>query len=63
MSENDNPIDNEKDLISSIEPTLEESVIDDSSGIPVLPLRDVAPELNLIAQLKAVAAQPITVLN
>jgi 2-amino-4-hydroxy-6-hydroxymethyldihydropteridine diphosphokinase len=29
----------------------------------VLPLRDVAPELNLIAQLKAVAAQPITVLN
>ncbi|MFB0915954.1 MAG: 2-amino-4-hydroxy-6-hydroxymethyldihydropteridine diphosphokinase, partial [Burkholderiaceae bacterium] len=29
----------------------------------VLPLRDVAPELNLIVQLKAVAAQPITVLN
>jgi len=29
----------------------------------VLPLRDVAPELNLIAQLKAVAAQPIRVLN
>jgi len=29
----------------------------------LLPLRDVAPELNLIEQLKAVVTQPITVLN
>ena len=51
MSENDNPIDNEKDLISSIEPTLEESVIDDSSGIPVLPLRDVVVYPHMVIPL------------
>ena len=41
MSENDNPIDIEKDLISSIESSSEECVIFDSSDVPVLPLRDV----------------------
>jgi ATP-dependent Lon protease len=51
VSENDNPIDNEKDLISSIEPTLEESVIDDSSGIPVLPLRDVVVYPHMVIPL------------
>ena len=51
MSENDNPIDNEKDLISSIEPTLEESVIDDLSGIPVLPLRDVVVYPHMVIPL------------
>lgn len=51
MSENDNPIDNEKDLISSIEPKPEESVIDDSSGIPVLPLRDVVVYPHMVIPL------------
>ena len=35
MSENDLP---EKDLISAIDPSRDEPVIDDSSGVPVLPL-------------------------
>jgi len=51
VSENDNPIDNEKDLISSIEPKPEESVIDDSSGIPVLPLRDVVVYPHMVIPL------------
>jgi ATP-dependent Lon protease len=51
VSENDNPIDSEKDLISLIEPTLEESVIDGSSGIPVLPLRDVVVYPHMVIPL------------
>ena len=48
MSENDVP---EKDLISSIDPSPDEHVIDDSSGVPVLPLRDVVVYPHMVIPL------------
>ena len=48
MSENEKP---EKDLISSIEPSPEEHVIDDLSGVPVLPLRDVVVYPHMVIPL------------
>ncbi len=48
MSENDLP---EKDLISSIDPAPDEHVIDDSSGVPVLPLRDVVVYPHMVIPL------------
>ena len=48
MSENDHP---DKDLISSIDPSPDEHVIDDSSGVPVLPLRDVVVYPHMVIPL------------
>ncbi len=48
MSENDLP---EKDLISSMDLAEDESVIDDSSGVPVLPLRDVVVYPHMVIPL------------
>ena len=48
MSENDLP---EKDLISSIDPSADEHVIDDLSGVPVLPLRDVVVYPHMVIPL------------
>ena len=48
MSENDVP---EKDLVSSIDPSPDEHVIDDSSGVPVLPLRDVVVYPHMVIPL------------
>jgi ATP-dependent Lon protease len=48
VSENDLP---EKDLISSIDPSPDEHVIDDSSGVPVLPLRDVVVYPHMVIPL------------
>ncbi len=48
MSENDKP---EKDLISSIDPSPDEHIIDDSSGVPVLPLRDVVVYPHMVIPL------------
>ncbi len=48
MSENDQP---DKDLISSLDPKPEEHVIDDSSGVPVLPLRDVVVYPHMVIPL------------
>ncbi len=48
MSENDLP---EKDLVSSIDPSPEEHVIDDLSGVPVLPLRDVVVYPHMVIPL------------
>ncbi len=48
MSENDKP---EKDLISSIDSSAAEHVIDDSSGVPVLPLRDVVVYPHMVIPL------------
>ncbi len=48
MSENDLP---EKDLVSSIDPSPDEHVIDDSSGVPVLPLRDVVVYPHMVIPL------------
>ncbi len=48
MSENDVP---EKDLISSIDPSPEEQVIDLSSGVPILPLRDVVVYPHMVIPL------------
>jgi ATP-dependent Lon protease len=48
VSENDLP---EKDLISSIDPSTDEPLIDDSSGVPVLPLRDVVVYPHMVIPL------------
>ena len=48
MSENDLP---EKDLVSSIDPSPDEQVIDDLSGVPVLPLRDVVVYPHMVIPL------------
>jgi ATP-dependent Lon protease len=48
VSENDLP---EKDLISSIDPSADEHVIDDLSGVPVLPLRDVVVYPHMVIPL------------
>ncbi len=48
MSEHDKP---EKDLVSSIDPSPEEHIIDDSSGVPVLPLRDVVVYPHMVIPL------------
>jgi len=48
VSENDHP---DKDLISSIDPSPDEHVIDDSSGVPVLPLRDVVVYPHMVIPL------------
>ena len=48
MSENDLP---EKDLISAIDPSADEHVIDDLSGVPVLPLRDVVVYPHMVIPL------------
>ena len=48
MSENDLP---EKDLISSIDPSEDEKVVDDVSGVPVLPLRDVVVYPHMVIPL------------
>ncbi len=48
MSENDIP---EKDLISSIDTSSDEHVFDDSSGVPVLPLRDVVVYPHMVIPL------------
>ena len=51
MSENDLPENQDKDLVSSIDPNPEEHVIDDSSGVPVLPLRDVVVYPHMVIPL------------
>jgi len=48
VSENDKP---EKDLVSSIDPSPDEHVIDDLSGVPVLPLRDVVVYPHMVIPL------------
>ncbi len=48
MSENDKP---EKDLVSSIDPSPEEHVVDDTSDVPVLPLRDVVVYPHMVIPL------------
>ena len=48
MSENEKP---EKDLISSIDPSPDEHAIDDLSGVPVLPLRDVVVYPHMVIPL------------
>jgi ATP-dependent Lon protease len=48
VSENEKP---EKDLVSSIDPSPEEHVIDDTSGVPVLPLRDVVVYPHMVIPL------------
>jgi ATP-dependent Lon protease len=48
VSENDLP---EKDLISSIDPSADEHAIDDLSGVPVLPLRDVVVYPHMVIPL------------
>jgi ATP-dependent Lon protease len=48
VSENEKP---EKDLISSIDPSPEEHVIDDLSGVPILPLRDVVVYPHMVIPL------------
>jgi len=48
VSENDLP---EKDLISAIDPSADEHVIDDLSGVPVLPLRDVVVYPHMVIPL------------
>jgi len=48
VSENDLP---EKDLVSSIDPSPDEHVIDDLSGVPVLPLRDVVVYPHMVIPL------------
>jgi len=48
VSENDLP---EKDLISSIDPSEDEKVVDDASGVPVLPLRDVVVYPHMVIPL------------
>ena len=48
MSENEKP---EQDLISSIDPSPDEHVIDDLSGVPVLPLRDVVVYPHMVIPL------------
>jgi len=54
LSENDLPEDHDKDLISSLESTessTDEQIIDDSSGVPVLPLRDVVVYPHMVIPL------------
>ena len=48
MSDNDQP---EKDLISSIDPSQDEKNVDDVSGVPVLPLRDVVVYPHMVIPL------------
>jgi len=48
VSDNDNP---EKDLISSIDPSPNEHIIDDTSLVPVLPLRDVVVYPHMVIPL------------
>ncbi len=48
MSENDKP---EKDLVSSIDPSPDEHVVDDTTGVPVLPLRDVVVYPHMVIPL------------
>ena len=51
MSENDLPEDHDQDLVSSIDPNPDEHVIDDLSGVPVLPLRDVVVYPHMVIPL------------
>jgi len=51
VSEDDFPEDHHKDLVSSIDPNPDEHVIDDSSGVPVLPLRDVVVYPHMVIPL------------
>ena len=51
MSENDLPKDNDKDLISSIDSSPDEVAVDASSGVPVLPLRDVVVYPHMVIPL------------
>ncbi len=53
MSENDLPPDNndDKDLIESIESSPDDYIFDDSSGVPVLPLRDVVVYPHMVIPL------------
>jgi len=51
VSENDFPEDHEKDLVSLVDPNPDEHVIDDSSGVPVLPLRDVVVYPHMVIPL------------
>ena len=51
MSEDDFPEDHDKDLISSLDPSPDEHVIDDTSGVPVLPLRDVVVYPHMVIPL------------
>jgi len=48
VSENDKP---EKDLVSSIDPSPDEHVVDDTTGVPVLPLRDVVVYPHMVIPL------------
>ena len=51
MSDNDSPENQDKDLISSIDPAPDEHVIDDTSDVPVLPLRDVVVYPHMVIPL------------
>ena len=51
MSDNDFPEDHDKDLVSSIDPNPDEHVVNDSSGVPVLPLRDVVVYPHMVIPL------------
>ena len=51
MSEHDLPSDDDKDLIESIESASEEFAFDDTSGVPVLPLRDVVVYPHMVIPL------------
>ncbi len=51
MSENDLPSDDDKDLIESIESATKDYVFDDTSGVPVLPLRDVVVYPHMVIPL------------
>jgi ATP-dependent Lon protease len=51
VSENDLPKDNDKDLIASIASSPDEVALDASSGVPVLPLRDVVVYPHMVIPL------------
>jgi ATP-dependent Lon protease len=51
VSENDLPKDNDKDLIASIDSSSDEAAVDASSGVPVLPLRDVVVYPHMVIPL------------
>ena len=51
MSDNDHSDDQGSDLISSIDPNPDEHLVDDASGVPVLPLRDVVVYPHMVIPL------------
>ncbi len=51
MSEHDLPPDDDKDLLESVESASEEFAFDDSTGVPVLPLRDVVVYPHMVIPL------------